>query len=131
MTAKSGLFAPSLIYSMHGIAAIDNMPGSIHTHKPLTLVTVGIENDMNKFVTIRYDAQHCGMTAAREFGAQVLIRQTYSIIMRMRYLTLMTETGGTLFRLRAKFATYCSHRERPVILGTTANNLMTIADAHE
>ena len=79
---------------VHGI----NLDGS------LSVIIIGLDNEMNQLVLIGRNTEYRGMAQGSHLCLQMLILQLDTIVMGMRYLVLMTESGGTLSGLQTEFA---------------------------
>ena len=100
--------SPSLIYMRRRIIGINHMVHGINLDGSLSVIIIGLDNEMNQFVLIGRNTEHGGMAQGSHLSLQMLILQLDTIVMGMRYLVLMTESGGTLSGLQTEFASQSS-----------------------
>ena len=91
MPTETCWFTPTLINTVHGVIAVDGLFQIIYLQITLTLVTIMIQNNMNRTILLRCDTEDGRMTATRHLHFQMLLRQTNGIIVGMRDLVGMRE----------------------------------------
>ena len=127
MTTESCSLTPSLIDAVHGVVSINRMSAKVDGSPTLTLVAVGLKDDMHLLVTVWSDVHDSTMGRCCQFNTQMFVRQAYGIVMRMRDLAIMAETRGTLFWSSAQLTSEGSDGKRAIILCTSTDYPMRIA----
>ena len=92
MSAESGRLAPALIDAVDGILGVNSFSGCLHL--ALRAVAVGFEHHENRAVFEGSDPEDRTVAASGKFHPQMFFGKGYAVIMGMRNLIGMTETGG-------------------------------------
>ena len=129
MAGETCRFSPSLIDAMHRIITIDDMIDGINLDVSLSLIAVRIDDKMNQLILLRSNTEEGGMTQGCHLCLQMFILQANSIVVRMRDFIFMAECRSSLFRLQTELSTKRSHRERAIILRTSAHQPVAAAEA--
>ena len=129
MAGETCRFSPSLIDAMHRIITIDYMVDGINLDVSLSFIAVRIDDKMNQLILLRSNAEEGGMTQGGHLSLQMFILQADSIVVRMRDFIFMTESRSSLFWLKTELSTKRSHRERAIILRTSAHQPVAAAEA--
>lgn len=129
MSGETSRFSPSLIDAMHRIITINNMIDGINLDVSLSLIAVRIDDKMNQLILFRSNTEEGGMTQGCHLCLQMFILQTNSIVVRMRDFIFMAECRSSLFWLQTELSTKRSHRERTIILRTSAHQPVAAAEA--
>ena len=129
MSGETSRFSPSLIDAMHRIITIDDMIDGINLDVSLSFIAVRIDDKMNQFILLRSNTEKGGMTQGCHLCLQMFILQADCIVVRMRDFIFMAECRSSLFRLKAELSAKRCHRERAIILRTSAHQPVTAAEA--
>ena len=121
MSGETRRLSPSLVDAMHRIITIDDMIDGINLDVSLSFIAVRIDDKMNQLILLRSNTEKGGMTQGCHLSLQMFILQADSIVVRMRDFIFMTECRSSLFRLKTELSTKRCHRERAIILRTSAH----------
>ena len=128
MTIETSMLTPALIDAMNRIIAIDRLILLVDLQVSLALIAVMVQDDVYWTVLLWGDTENGRMTAASHLHLQMLLRQTDSIVMRMRDLFCMREWRSPFCWSQTQLATKCSEGKRAIVLRTTTHNPMTVAE---
>ena len=114
---------------MYGVVAVHQVAHGVHLDIALSLVAVGVDDQVYRPVRIGCDAQDGGVAQGRQLGLEVLVVQSHTVVVGMGLLVGMGETGGALLGLQAQRTAQGCHGERAVVLRAAAHNPMAVAEA--
>ena len=131
MAAEACRLAPALIDTVYGVIAVNRLVQGVCLDIPLSLVAVGLQEDVHLLVLLWRDAEDGSMAAACHLQQQMFVGQANGIIMGMGYLTVVAEaTGPALCCSYAPLvAAECRERERAVVLRAAAHYPVAVAEA--